>query len=94
MIYYRVCYFILNPNNNTWETVKEYPLSEAVVWTRVDYLLRSTPSLIWLEEVALRGVCEDCEHCYWEEEQNQSYCGMHGTFVPDDWSCSDFDNIK
>ena len=61
MIYYRVCYFILNPIDNTWETVKEYPLSEAVAWTRVDYLVRSTPSLIWLEEVAPRGICVDCE---------------------------------
>ena len=94
MIYYRVCYFKFNSFTNKWEIIKEYPLSENTVWSRVDYLTKSIPSLVWLEEVKSPCVCEDCEHCYWEEEQKQSYCGMHGIFIPDDWSCLDFDNIK
>lgn len=95
MIRYRVCYFNFNCFINEWETIKEYPLSKLLALMRIEYLTKSIPSLIWLEEVVTSpGICEDCEHCYWEEEQNQSYCGMHGTLIPDDWSCPDFDNIK
>lgn len=95
MIYYRVCYFNLNPFTNKWETTKEYPLSEFLALMRVEYLTKSIPSLVWLEEVTrLPGICEECEHCHWEEEQKESYCDVYGILVPGDWSCPDFDNIK
>lgn len=54
MIYYRVCYFILNPLTNKWEIIKEYPLSQEIVLTRVDFLTKSILSLIWLEDL-VRG---------------------------------------
>lgn len=90
MIYYRVCYFILNSSTGEWETVKEYPLSESIVWTRVNYLAKHLHSLIWLERIKSASVCENCEHFDWYVEEGGSYCDLHRTTVPWDWSCSDF----
>lgn len=94
MIYYRVCYFSLNSSTGKWETIKEYPLSEAIAFTRMEYLAKTTPSLIWLEEASLTGKCEDCNHCHWEEEQKENYCDVYGILIPGDWTCPDFDSIK
>lgn len=94
MIYYRVCYFNFNYFKNDWEIVKEYPLSEDVAWTRVEYLLKCTRSLIWLEKVGSPSVCEDCEHFDWDIEKCESYCGLQRTSVPWDWSCPDFNFLK
>ena len=94
MIYYRVCYFILNPLTGKWEIIKEYPLSQETVFTRVKYLSKSILSFIWLEEVKSPSICEDCEHFDWDVEKYGSYCCLHKISVPWDWSCSDFDFIK
>ncbi|MCQ9627516.1 hypothetical protein HS141_11295 [Cetobacterium somerae] len=94
MLLYHVCYFKFNPKINKWEITQEYPLSKNAAFLRMDYLKKSIKSLIWLKEKTITNICEDCEHCYWEEEQNENYCSMHGIFIPGDWSCPDFDNIN
>ncbi|MGL5613605.1 hypothetical protein [Cetobacterium sp.] len=94
MIYYRVCYFNFNSFTNKWEIIKEYPLSENTVWSRVDYLTKSILSLVWLEEVKTPSVCEDCKHFDWDIEKCESYCDLHRTSVPWDWSCEDFDFME
>ncbi|MGL5023691.1 MAG: hypothetical protein ACRC5S_10320 [Cetobacterium sp.] len=88
--YYRVCYFNLNSFTNNWETVKEYPLSEFLALTRAEYLKKSIPSLVWLEGVEFPGNCEDCKHFDWVIEKCESYCDLHKTSIPWDWSCRDF----
>lgn len=91
---YRVCYFNLNSFTNKWETIKEYPLSEFLALVRVEYLTKSIPSLVWLEEVKFPSVCEDCRHFDWDIEKCESYCDLHRTSVPWDWSCEDFGFIE